>query len=73
MWLERFNIVATSLAHDFDPYAWANYKFEWVEIWISIGSVGWFLMWFFLFVKLMPSLAVAELKEALKPPMRSAK
>ncbi len=73
MWLERFNIVVTSLAHDFDPYAWANYKFQWVEIYITIGSFGWFLMWFFLFVKIMPSLAVAELKEALNPPLRSAK
>ena len=73
MWLERFNIVVTSLAHDFDPYAWSMYKFQWVEIWITIGSFGWFFMWFFLFVKIMPSLAVAELKEALNPPLRSAK
>jgi len=29
-------------------------------------------MWFFIFVKIMPSLAAAELKEALNPPMRSA-
>jgi len=70
MWLERFNIVVTSLAHDFDPFAWSMYKFEWVEIWITVGSFGWFFMWFFIFVKIMPSLAVAELKEALHPPLR---
>jgi len=73
MWLERFNIVVTSLAHDFDPYAWGTYTFEWVELWITLGSFGWFFMWFWLFVKIMPSLAVAELKEALNPPMRRAK
>ncbi len=73
MWLERYNIVVTSLSHDFDPYVWSSYTFEWVEIWITIGSFGWFFMWFFLFVKIMPSLAVAELKEALNPPLRSAK
>lgn len=72
MWMERYNIVVTSLAHDFDPYAWGTYTFEWVEIWITIGSFGWFFLWFFIFVKIMPSLAVAELKEALDPPMRSA-
>ena len=72
MWFERFNIVVTSLAHDFDPYAWGVYTFEWVEMWITVGSFGWFLMWFFLFIKLMPSLAVAELKEALNPPLRRA-
>lgn len=71
MWLERFNIVVTSLAHDFSPFVWDDYQFEWVEIWITIGSFGWFFMWFFLFVKIMPSLAIAELKEALTPPMRN--
>jgi Ni/Fe-hydrogenase subunit HybB-like protein len=70
MWLERFNIVGTSLAHGFDPFAWGNYTFEWVEIWITIGSFGWFFMWFFIFVKIMPSIAIAEMKETLEPPMR---
>ena len=73
MWLERFNIVVQSLAHDFDPFAWGTYQFEWVEIWITIGSFGWFFMFFFLFIKVMPSLAIMELKEGLKPPMRIAK
>ncbi|MBF0433682.1 MAG: polysulfide reductase NrfD [Fibrobacteria bacterium] len=70
MWLERFNIVLTSLAHDYDPFTWGSYQFEWVEIWITIGSFGWFFMWFFLFVKFLPSLAIAELKEVSKPPLR---
>jgi Ni/Fe-hydrogenase subunit HybB-like protein len=73
MWMERFNIVVTSLAHDFDPFAWGTYHFEWVEIWITIGSFGWFFLWFFLFVKIMPSLAIVELKEGIEPPLRSAK
>ena len=73
MWLERFNIVGTSLAHDFDPFNWGYYNFQWGEIWITIGSFGWFFTWFFMFVKLMPSLAVAELKEGLNPPMRRRK
>jgi Ni/Fe-hydrogenase subunit HybB-like protein len=70
MWLERFNIVGTSLAHEFVPFAWSSYQFEWVEIWITIGSFGWFFMWFFIFVKIMPSIAVAEMKETLLPPFR---
>ena len=70
MWLERFNIVGTSLAHEFVPFAWSSYQFEWVEIWITIGSFGWFFMWFFIFVKIMPSIAVAEMKEKLLPPFR---
>ncbi len=72
MWLERFNIVVNSLAHDFIPFAWGDYRFEWVEVWITIGSFGHFFLWFFLFIKMMPSLAIAELKEAAKPPVRRA-
>jgi molybdopterin-containing oxidoreductase family membrane subunit len=73
MWLERFVIVGTSLAHGFDPFAWGNYQFEWAEIWITIGSFGWFFMWFFIFVKIMPSIAIAEIKETLTPPFRNKK
>ena len=70
MWLERFNIIVTSLAHDFVPFAWSNYQFEWGEIWITIGSFGWFFTWFFVFIKIMPSMAIMELKEGLAPPLR---
>ena len=73
MWLERFNIVVTSLSHDFIPFVWSGYKFEWGEIWITIGSFGWFFTWFFLFVKIMPSMSVTELKEALPPVLRKGK
>ena len=73
MWLERFNIVVTSLSHDFVPFVWSGYKFEWGEIWITIGSFGWFFTWFFLFIKIMPSMSVTELKEALPPVLRKGK
>jgi Ni/Fe-hydrogenase subunit HybB-like protein len=69
MWFERFNIIASSLAHMFDPGAWVYYLPNHVEIGILIGSFGWFSMWFLLFVKLMPSVAIAEVKEAMIPPM----
>jgi molybdopterin-containing oxidoreductase family membrane subunit len=70
MWLERFVIVVTSLAHGFAPFTWGSYQFEWAEIWITIGSFAFFFMWFFIFVKIMPSIAIAEMKETLTPPMR---
>jgi len=72
MWLERFNIVGTSLAHGFDPFSWASYQFEWVEIWITIGSFGWFFMWFFIFVKIMPAIAVSDMKQSITPPFRKS-
>jgi Ni/Fe-hydrogenase subunit HybB-like protein len=73
MWLERFVIVGTSLAHGFAPFTWGSYQLEWAEIWITIGSFGMFFMWFFIFVKVMPSIAISEMKETLIPPFRKKK
>lgn len=69
MWFERYNIIASSLAHQFDPGAWVLYVPSWVEIGIMVGSFAWFFMWFLLFVKLMPAIAIAEIKEMIKPPL----
>jgi len=73
MWLERFVIVVSSTAHGFDPFAWASYHFEWAEIWITIGSFGWFFMWIFIMVKIVPFIAASEMKERLMPPFRKRK
>ena len=70
MWFERFNIIASSLAHSFDPAAWVYYQPNYIEWGIMIGSFGWFFVWFLLFVKIMPSVAIAEVKEALRPPLK---
>ncbi len=63
MWLERFVIIVTSLARDFDPYNWGNYHPTFVEIGIMIGSFGWFFTLFLIFTKLLPVLAITEVKE----------
>jgi molybdopterin-containing oxidoreductase family membrane subunit len=63
MWLERFIIIVTSLAHDFDPYAWGGPAFSWIAIGITIGSFGMFFTFFLIFVKLLPVLSITELKE----------
>ena len=47
MWLERFNIVVTSLAHDRLPFDWRVYVPTWVEWAVTFGALGWF---FFLFL-----------------------
>jgi len=73
MWFERFVIIIQSLAHEFDPYMWDYYKPTWVEYGITAGSFAWFFMWFLLFIKLMPSMAIAELKELLPPRLRRQK
>lgn len=63
MWLERFVIVVTSLARDFDPYAWGNYAPSLTEIGVTVGSFGLFFLLFLLFIKLLPVLSITELKE----------
>lgn len=72
MWLERFNIIVQSLSREFLPDAWGGYNFSWIDVGITLGSFGWFFMWFLAFIKLFPSMALTEIKETLEPPMRHA-
>lgn len=66
MWFERFNIIVISLAKDFDPYAFGLYQPSIVEWGITIGSFGWFFMFFLIFTKTLPVLSVTELKEEVE-------
>jgi molybdopterin-containing oxidoreductase family membrane subunit len=70
MWFERFVIVIPSLSHEFEPWQWTNYSPSWVDWAILLGSFGWFSMWFLLFIKQFPVIAIAEVKEILPPPLR---
>ena len=63
MWLERFNIVVSSLEHNRIPFDWASYHPRLAEIGVTLGSFGWFFFWFLLFLKFLPSISIAELKE----------
>lgn len=70
MWFERYVIIVTSLAHDFLPYSWGLYRPSLIEFGITLGSFGWFLLLFFIFAKLLPSVAITEMKETLPVPMK---
>ena len=65
MWLERFNIVVTSLAHDRNPFSWRIYTPSWVEWAMTFGSFGWFFFWFLVGIKILPPVSIAEMKEEL--------
>jgi len=71
MWFERFVIIVTGLSHEFEPWQWGYYTPNWNELGIVAGSFCWFSMWFLLFIKFFPSLAISEIKEALPPPGRT--
>jgi molybdopterin-containing oxidoreductase family membrane subunit len=70
MWFERFVIIVTSLAREYEPWQWRNYQPTWVEMAITAGSFAWFFMWFLLFLRILPAVSVAELKEVLPAPLR---
>jgi molybdopterin-containing oxidoreductase family membrane subunit len=70
MWFERFVIIVTSLAKEYEPWQWRNYEPSWVEMTILVASFAWFFMWFLLFLRLLPAVSVAELKEVLPAPLR---
>ena len=60
MWFERYMFVVTSLAHSFNPASWRSYRPTLRELAIVLGGFGWFTTLFLLFVKIFPSVSVAE-------------
>ena len=70
MWFERFVIIVTSLSREYEPWQWRTYRPAWPEVLYTAGAFGWFLMWFLLFLRTLPAVSVAELKEVLPAPLR---
>jgi molybdopterin-containing oxidoreductase family membrane subunit len=70
MWLERFVIIIGSMAQDYLPYQWGFYWPRWVEWGIMTGSFCFLLLAFLLFVKFLPSVAMAEAKEEARTRQR---
>jgi len=65
MWLERFVIVVTSLHRDFLPSSWGIYiptKWDWATY---TGTLGFFMLLIFLFVRLLPSISIFEVREVV--------
>ena len=63
MWLERYVIVITSLSEDFLPSSWADYSPTiWDEM-TYVGTIGLFLFFIFLFIRSLPAIAIAEMRE----------
>ena len=63
MWLERFVIVVISLTRDFTPSAWGRYSATFWDYATFIGTIGLFVMLLFLFVRVMPAISIAEMRE----------
>ena len=69
MWLERYVIVVTSLARDFDPSNWTGvYQLTWVEGAITAGAFAMFFLLFLVFVKMFPPVSMSEIKAEMDAP-----
>src|SRR5271154_1820924 len=63
MWLERFVIVVISLTRDFMPSAWGRYSPTFWDYGTFVGTLGLFTMLIFLFVRGLPAISIAEMRE----------
>jgi len=63
MWTERFVIIVVSLAHDFVPSSWADYKPTLYTLGTFTFSVGLFIFLMLLFFRFLPAVSIAEVKE----------
>ena len=63
MWCERFIIVVQSLHHGFLPSSWRIFIPTWVDIGLYAGTLCFFGACFLLFLRFVPAVPLAEVKE----------
>ncbi len=66
MWFERFVIIVTSLHRDYLPSSWAMYTPTVIEVGTLIGSFGLFFTAYLLFIRVLPAIAINEVKAITK-------
>jgi molybdopterin-containing oxidoreductase family membrane subunit len=65
MWCERFVIVVTSLHRNYMPSEWGNFAptfWDWATL---LGSIGLFLTLYFVIIRWLPIVSMAELRELI--------
>lgn len=62
MWFERFVIIVVSLHRAFLPSGWGMFYPTKIDIGILIGSFGLFFTCFLLFIRVLPMIAMWEIK-----------
>jgi molybdopterin-containing oxidoreductase family membrane subunit len=63
MWMERFLIVVSSTHRDFLPSAWGMFYptiWDWIHL---LGSIALFVWLFLLFIRVLPAISIAEMRE----------
>jgi molybdopterin-containing oxidoreductase family membrane subunit len=70
MWMERFLIVVSSLHRDYLPSAWGMFYptlWDWITL---FGSIALFVWLFLLFVRFLPLISMAEMRELVRDSAR---
>ena len=65
MWLERFIIIVTSLSRDYLPSSWGHYVATRWDYAIFFGTLGFFATAIFIFIRIMPSISIFEMRTLL--------
>jgi Ni/Fe-hydrogenase subunit HybB-like protein len=65
MWLERYVIIVTSLQRDFLTTSWGMYWFTKWDLMTLLGTMGFFTLLFFLFIRVMPAISIFEIRGML--------
>src|SRR5213594_450399 len=62
MWFERFVIIVTSLHRSYLPSSWTMYRPTMIEVGTLVGSFGLFFTCFLAFIRVLPMIAMWEVK-----------
>jgi len=73
MWCERFVIVVQSLSHEYLPSMWRTYAPTRWDVATFAGSIGLFLALFLLFLRFLPAISMAEMRQLVSTPPESGK
>jgi Ni/Fe-hydrogenase subunit HybB-like protein len=65
MWLERFMIIVSSLAQDYVQSSWGLFHPTRWDVATFVGTLGFFLVMFFLFVRSLPMISIFEMRTLL--------
>ena len=71
MWLERFEIVVTSLHRDFLPSSWDMFTPTFWDWAIFLGTMGFFATMMCLFIRFIPMIPAFEVRELLHKKMKN--
>jgi len=63
MWLERYVIIVVSLHHDYIPSSWRMFHGTFWDYSTFYGTIGLFFTLLFLFIRFLPVISIAEMRE----------